>query len=207
MRIGIFGGSFDPVHLGHVKLAKEVIESGCADRVVFIPAAKQPFKLDRKMADGKDRLNMVRLAIEGEDNLEASSYELDRAGEISYTVNTLNAMQEFYGQDTEIALIQGADTFLQIHKWTRAEEILKKFIIIVGVRPGYKEDEVAAQEEFLKNEYGARIIHVDNPCVNISSTEIRDEILAEQSVISCDGCINMIPEKVKEYIIEKGLYN
>lgn len=206
MKIGIFGGSFDPVHTGHIRLAEEVIRKGFADKVVFMPAAKQPFKLDRKMASGEDRLNMVKLAIEGLDSMEVSTYELDRAGEVSYTVNTLNAMQEQYGADAEIALIQGADTFLQIHKWTRHDEILKKYTLIVGVRPGYNQKELDEQEMFLKREFGARIERIDNPFVNISSTEIRNINSGNNASDGLSSC-NMIPIKVKDYIIEKGLYN
>lgn len=207
MKIGIFGGSFDPVHTGHIKLAEEVINKGLADKVVFMPAAKQPFKLDRKMASAEDRLNMVKLAVEGIENIEVSTYELERAEEISYTVNTLNAMQEKYGADAEIALIQGADTFIQIHKWTRPEEILSKYTLIVGVRPGYKENEITEQEAFLKQRFGAKIERISNPFVDISSTEIRkmsnDRNDNSDELSSC----SMIPMKVKDYIIEKGLYN
>lgn len=208
MKIGIFGGSFDPVHKGHIELAKEVIRSGAADRVVFMPAARQPFKLDRKMASGEDRINMIKLAIEDEDSFEVSDYELQRKDEISYTVNTLHAMKKLYGPDNGIALILGADTFLQIHKWTRPEEILENYTIIVGIRPGYKKEEMDRQEVFLKERFGAEIVCIKNPSVEISSTDIRKASMSVSGENEeCSEVKNYIPKKVKEYIIEKGLYN
>ena len=197
MKIGIFGGSFDPVHKGHIALARQACESGAVDLVVFMPAANQPFKLDRCPADGQDRINMIRAAISGIHGLEVSDYELSNPEEVSYTIKTLKAMEKRYGPEHKIHFILGADSFLKIHTWMRAEELLSKYPLIVGVRPGFPKNELETQECFLRKTYGTEIIWLHNPLLDISSTAIRDGI-AEQ--------LNTVPEKVKEYILEQGLY-
>ena len=99
MKIGILGGSFDPVHKGHIGVAAKVLETGTADRVFFVPAAHQPFKLDRKTASGEDRVNMLKLAMEDYPEMEVSTFELDRDSEISYTINTLEYFRDAYPED------------------------------------------------------------------------------------------------------------
>ena len=205
MKIGIFGGSCDPVHIGHIELAKQAIESGIVDKVIFIPAANQPFKLDRKMADGYERLKMIEIAIDGIPNLEVSDYELARPDDVSYTINTLNGMREEYADD-EIFFITGADSFIKIHTWTRPEEILRNFPIIVGLRPGYKEEDIAEQERELGEKYGARVYKLENDLVDISSTELR-ELIIQGKLDENDPRASFVPKKVKEYIVEQRVYN
>lgn len=209
MKIGIFGGSFDPVHNGHIGLARRALVSGAADKVIFVPAAIQPFKQDKHPADGNDRMNMIRLAAEDMPDTEVSGYELSRPHEVSYTINTLNAMRELYGGKNEIRFIVGADSFIKIHTWTRAEELLENYVIIVGVRPGYLESEAAAQAKALKERYGASVIMLENPPVDISSTEIRKAAASgfAGTGAAAEKVRDAVPEKVREYIIEKGLYN
>ena len=205
MKIGIFGGSFDPVHIGHTELAKQAVESGIVDKVIFVPAANQPFKLDRKMADGYERLKMIEIAIDGIPYLEVSDYELARPDDVSYTINTLNGMRSEYADD-EIFFITGADSFLMIHKWTRPEEILENFPIIVGLRPGYKEEDIAIQERELVEKYGARVYKLENDLVDISSTELREAIL--QGKLGEETPANSyISKKVRDYIVEQRVYN
>ena len=209
MKIGIFGGSFDPVHRGHIELAERALLCGAADSVVFVPAAIQPFKQDKHPADGNDRINMIKLAAQGIKGIEVSDYELARPKAVSYTINTLNAMRNAYGAENDVRFIVGADSFLKIHTWTKADELLENYTIIVGVRPGYLESEVAKQEKILRERYGASVIMLENRPIDISSTEIRkaaacgfsEEKGAHQAVVYA------IPEKVRDYIIENGLYN
>ncbi len=209
MKIGIFGGSFDPVHSGHIELARRALLCGAAEKVVFVPAAIQPFKQDKCPADGNDRINMIKLAAGGIYGIEVSDYELERPHDVSYTINTLNAMRREYGAENDVRFIVGADSFLKIHTWTKAEELLENYTIIVGVRPGYLEKEIKEQKEILREKYSSSVIMLENPPVDISSTEIRkaaalgfsEEKGAPRAVIEA------IPEKVREYIIENGLYN
>ena len=206
MKIGIFGGSFDPVHTGHVALARSAVESGMVDEVLFVPAAHQPFKPNQRPADGKDRIRMIEKAIEGIPGLGVSDYELSRPDLVSYTIDTLTAMREKYGEADEICFILGADSFLKIHTWKRAEELISSFPLIVGVRPGYEEQELLEQKKFLEENFGADIVFLDNPAVDISSTEIR----ARAAKLLESGNSDMpdeIPEEIGEYIIEQRLYH
>ena len=198
-RIGIFGGSFDPVHLGHIGLAKDAAKLAGLEKVVLIPAKLQPFKLDKKVTAGEDRLKMLQLAAEGDDALEVSDYELTRDG-ISYTYLTMRAMKERYGSDTKLYFITGTDSFLNIDKWMNAEELLSSYSFLVGTRPGYKDRELEEYIERISCDYNTEVKHIDNIQVDVSSTEIRERI--ENGISAAD----LIPSEVERYIREKGLY-
>ena len=198
-KIGIFGGSFDPVHNGHIGLAEDALKLVGLEEVLLIPAKLQPFKLDKKMVSGEHRLEMIRLAVENIPGLVPCDYELKQE-QISYTYKTLKAISEIYGPETEIYFITGTDSLLQIHRWKNADELLRNYNFIVGSRPGYKEDELAVCIDFLKEEYNTNVVKVDNTQFDISSTAIRQLLEAEDSL---EG---LMPEAVERYIIEHGLY-
>ncbi len=198
-KIGIFGGSFDPVHLGHINLAIDARKAARLDRVLFIPARLQPFKLDKKMTSGEDRLNMIKEAVEGIEGLEASSYELDTEG-ISYTYLTIRAMRKIYGGDAEIFFIMGTDTFLKLETWKNAQELLRSCSYLIGSRPGYKQEELRLCIEKIKREYGTRVINIENRQYDVSSTEIRERIQKDMP------CTDLIHEKTERYIRQNGLY-
>ena len=139
-RIGILGGTFDPVHYGHIALAEDAVREANLDEVVMIPARIQPFKQDREYASGEDRFNMLALAAGKNDHVTVSRYELEQEG-VSYTYLTLRHMQEFYGEDTRLFFITGTDSFLKIDTWRNAPELLTKYSYIIGTRPGYRQDE------------------------------------------------------------------
>ena len=198
-RIGIFGGSFDPVRPGHVGLALDAAEQCGLEKVILIPARYQPFKLDRKASHGSDRMQMLRLAAAGHEKLEISDFELRREG-VSYTYLTLRAMQKKYGSETRLWFIVGTDSLLALKTWKNAEELLQRYSFIVGSRPGYREDELEKMMKELKREYGTRIARVDNRQYDISSTEIRKRISEHRSA---DG---LVSGPVERYIIRNGLY-
>ena len=141
-RIGILGGTFDPVHCGHIHLAEDAMKQGGLDEVIFIPARLQPFKLGKKITSGEDRLAMLQLATEHTPGFAVSSYELDAEG-VSYTYLTLRALQKEYGEDARLYFITGTDAFLKIELWMMAEELLTNYGFLIGTRPGYREDELA----------------------------------------------------------------
>lgn len=198
MKIGIFGGTFDPVHLGHVSLAEDACEQAGLKEVIMVPARIQPFKQDKHTASGNDRLRMLALEAEWNDRITVSSYELDNEG-VSYTYLTLRAMQERHPND-ELYFICGADSLLKIHTWMNADELLTSYSYIIGARPGYKENEVQEQIQRLHETYGTNIILINNKQMDISSTEIRDRLAAGQSVS------DLISPKVERYIKEHELY-
>lgn len=198
-KTGVFGGSFDPVHLGHVGLAKDAITEAGLDKVIFVPAKLQPFKLDKKVTPGEDRLAMLNLAIDGIEGLEVSEYELN-SDRISYTYLTLRAMSEILGEDTKMYFITGTDSFLKIKEWKNSEELLRDFSYIVGARPGYKKDELKICIEEIQQEFGTEVIVIKNTEFDISSTEIRNRLEAGEKAD------DLIPAEVERYIKEHGLY-
>ena len=198
-KLGILGGSFDPVHNGHIGLAVDAKKQMGLDEVLLIPAKLQPFKLDNNMVSGQQRLEMIRLAVADKPGITPCDYELQQE-QISYTYKTLKAISEMEGPDTEIYFLTGTDSLLQIHRWKNAEEMLRTYNFIVGSRPGYKDDELKDCREFLKKEYNTNVTKVDNNQLNISSTEIRDRLHSGQ------GLGGLVPEVVERYIIKHGLY-
>ncbi len=198
-KLGILGGSFDPVHNGHIGLAVDAKNQMGLDEVLLIPAKLQPFKLDKNMVSGQQRLEMIRLAVADKPGLTPCDYELQQE-QISYTYKTLKAISEMEGPETEIYFLTGTDSLLQIHRWKNADELLCNYNFVVGSRPGYKDDELRECIEFLKKEYNTNVTKVDNNQLNISSTDIRERLHSGQGL---DG---LVPEVVERYIIEHGLY-
>ncbi len=198
-KIGILGGSFDPVHNGHIGLAEDAKNQMGLDEVLLIPAKLQPFKLDKKMVSGQQRLEMIKLAVADKPGLTPCDYEL-RQEDISYTYKTLKAITEMEGPETEVYFLTGTDSLLQIHRWKNAEELLHNYSFVVGSRPGYKDEELKECIDFLKKEYNTNVTKVDNNQLNISSTEIRERLESGQ------GLAGLVPEVVERYIIEHGLY-
>lgn len=198
-KTGIFGGSFDPVHLGHVSLARDAMKAVGLDRVIFIPAGLQPFKLDKKVTPGKDRLEMLKLATEGEQDLEISDLELV-SSEISYTYLTLRRIKKILNPEEKIYFITGTDSFLKIKQWKNSCELLENYSYIIGTRPGYRKAELDSCIESIRHEYNTEIINIDNTQMDISSTDIRTRLGLGGSVKG------MICEGVERYIKEHGLY-
>ena len=198
-KLGILGGSFDPVHNGHIGLAVDARNQLGLDEVLLIPAKLQPFKLDKNMVSGEQRLEMIKLAVADKPGLTPCDYELQQE-QISYTYKTLKAISEMEGPDTEVYFLTGTDSLLQIDRWKNADEMLRTYNFVVGSRPGYKDDELRERIEFLKKEYNTNVIKVDNNQLNISSTEIRDRLH------SGEGLAGLVPEVVERYIIEHGFY-
>lgn len=198
-KIGIFGGSFDPIHFGHVYLAIQAKDDAELDKIIFVPANLQPFKLDRKATEGKHRAEMIELAVQNYDDVLVSPYELNR-DEISYTINTLNHFKKEFGSNTEIYFITGTDAFLKIDTWKNANEILSGYSFIIGSRPGYKDEELNAKIDKIKSEYGCNIILVNNTQIDISSTQLREKLKNGESVK------DYINPKVERYIQENGIY-
>lgn len=198
-KIGIIGGTFDPVHYGHLILAEQARAEALLDQVIFMPAMVQPFKLHDKIAESEDRYAMLQEAVAGNPYFSVSRKELDLP-EISFTVNTLKSCKTEFGADTELYFIIGTDAFLKLEKWYAAEDLLEGFSFVVGMRPGYKEQELRTLVKRLREEYGARILEINNSEVEISSTDIKKRIREGKSVKY------LLPEGVEEYIYRNGLY-
>ena len=198
-RIGILGGTFDPVHCGHIHLAEDAMKQGGLDEVIFIPARLQPFKLGKKITSGEDRLAMLQLATEHTPGFAVSSYELDAEG-VSYTYLTLRALQKEYGEDARLYFITGTDAFLKIELWMMAEELLTNYGFLIGTRPGYREDELAECIARVREKFNTEVVNINNTKYDISSTQIREKIRSGESAE------RLLPENVEAYIRARGLY-
>lgn len=191
MRIGIFGGTFNPVHIGHVRLAENFKKELALDKLLIIPTAVPPHKEAENIASGEDRLKMCALAFE--DIGEVSDIEIARGGR-SYTVETLERLKEIYADD-EFYFLVGSDMLLSFRRWYRYEDILSMCTLCATDRDNEKTCKDADSELFEK------IIFCDFPKTVVSSSEVREKLERKADVSS------LVPEKVEKYIKEKGLYN
>jgi nicotinate-nucleotide adenylyltransferase len=183
MRIGIYGGTFNPVHHGHLILARQALEEFKLDRLVFVPAAESPFKIQNHSAPAGDRLAMLRLAIAGEDDFSVDPLEIERGG-ISYSIDTVKM---FRNRDpgAELFFLVGEDNADRLTEWHRFEELKKLVYFVV----------LSRSEEFQSPEYP-----VVQRRIEISSTEIRNRVANQESITY------LVPESVKHYIEQHQLY-
>ena len=192
MRIGIFGGSFDPIHIGHAIIAQHVIGCGAVDRLWFMVSPVNPLKVDkeRNVAD-TDRLRMVEMVSRPMEGVETSAFEFTMP-KPSYTIDTLNALQAKFPDD-EFYLVIGGDNWEVFGKWRNSEEILAKYHILVYPRLGH--------EVVIPDELHDRVELVDAPIIELSSTQIRERLRRGDSVRY------YVPDEVFNYINRNHLYN
>lgn len=183
MKVGILGGTFDPIHEGHIHLAKEALKVLELDKVLFVPANRSPFKTNQVLTDAKDRLKMVELALTGETGMEVSDIEI-QAGAVTYTIDTLRKLKAAFPEDTDLFLLLGADTFQGLGQWKETGQIGDYCEIAVAARPGYEVK-------------GARLF--TSRMIPHSATEIRQELEAGRRP---EG----LADSVWNYIQERGLY-
>jgi nicotinate-nucleotide adenylyltransferase len=194
-RIGILGGTFDPIHYGHLAIAEEARVVLRLDRVLFIPVARQPLKQDGHVASPAQRLAMARIACAGNSAFEVSSIEIDRQGP-SYTADTLAALHN--AGLGELYFIMGADAVADLHRWHAAEQIIALARIVAAGRPGFALD-VASFTSALPW-LGERLTLLEGPRLDISSSTLRQRI-AEGRPIRYQT-----PDAVVEYITAHELY-
>ena len=189
MTIGLFFGSFNPIHIGHLIIAQTMINDAPLDEVWFIVSPLNPLKDSNSLIHHFDRIDMVELAIEGNDRLKVSDIEFNLP-QPSYTINTLVHISEKYSNH-QFQLIIGEDNLENFHKWKNYEQILKEYGLLVYARKG-SDGEKYSQYPNVK--------FVDAPLINISATYIRKKIHQQKSIIY------LVPEKVEDYIRERRLY-
>lgn len=190
-KIGIYGGSFNPIHLGHLITANFVKTNRGLSKVIFIPCAVQPLRQNELLIDPVHRIEMIKMSIDGMPGFDYSDYEIKKAG-ISYTFETL---EHFTEKNREIELIIGFDNILTFHKWKNPDRIFELATVVV-----LKRRTTELKEEHKKTEYMKKAVYLDSPLINISSTEIRQKI---KSGLTIDS---LVPENVKEYIYRNELY-
>ena len=187
--IGVFGGTFDPIHLGHLITAQSVKELRSLEKIIFIPAYISPHKTDIASLSSEHRLKMVQLALEGINYFEYSDFEL-RNETVSYTIDTLRNLKSKYD---DIELIIGYDNIFDFKTWKEPDEILKLVKLIVLKRK-------ASIEPDYKDKFYKSAVFVETPTIEISSSEIRRRISKNLPIDF------LVPEKVKKYIITNNLY-
>jgi nicotinate-nucleotide adenylyltransferase len=188
MRIGLLGGSFNPVHNGHIILATEAKASLSLDKVIFIPAYIPPHKPAHELIEPGHRLAMLELAIKARPYFEISDFELNR-DQKTYSIDTLRYFKKAYPEDTEFFFIIGADAFETLNTWKDLDELFKLCSFVVFNRPG------------CSNISGSNNIQkLDMPPVDISSTQIRQKIKQHQDIKG------LVTEGVNDYIVSNNLY-
>lgn len=197
MRIGIFGGAFNPVHNGHINLAKSYFESLSLDKLLIVPTANPPHKTAVGLASEDDRLNMLSLAFKDMDKVELSDIEFQRE-EKSYTYDTIKELRKIYPND-ELFLIIGDDQFLSFDKWYKYKELLSEVVLCTAAREENKREEIIDFAETLLSKNQNYFLADFEPVV-VSSSEIREKIKKNEDISA------LVPAEVSEYIKDKGLY-
>ena len=196
--IGILGGTFDPIHLGHMTLAEEAIKEFGLDQMLFVPNHVPWMKKDRQITDDVHRIEMVKAAISSYERYSLSMVDMEAGGD-SYTYRTLEMLKEQYPNDT-FYFILGADSLLTIEKWMHPEKIFANAAILAAVRDDCDMDELTVQQQKLVKIYGADIRLLHMKAIDISSTYIRKHFYSEKKAQ------DMLPKETAAYIKAHGLY-
>jgi nicotinate-nucleotide adenylyltransferase len=200
MRIGIFGGSFDPIHLGHLILAEHCRESAKLDQVWFVPCALSPHKQEGAHGTDRQRTEMIGLALGGHEAFVLSKLELERGG-VSYTVDTLKEIQQSHPDD-ELFLLMGDDSLESFSSWKEPQQICELVCPIVVNRPGSGTVDLSALKEYVDDDRFKKFesLNVQSPQVEISSSNIRQRVSGNQSIRY------LTPRPVEKYIETQKVY-
>ena len=188
-RIGVFGGTFDPPHIGHLILAQEAMVKLNLEEIAFIPAAYPPQKGNSPIASPRQRLEMVSLAISDNPKFKALDIELGRKGP-SYTIDTILELKRTQGPGQEIFFLMGSDSLRELSTWKEPERLVKICRVVVATRPGFTPQGKFAQE----------VIVLEMPPIGVSSTLIRERVKRREPIRY------LVPQKVEEYILRESLY-
>ena len=198
-KIGIMGGTFDPIHIGHLMLAEWALDAAALDKVWVIPTGQSYMKADREMLPGAERLHMTELAIEGNDRLQCLDLEIKREG-YTYSYETMAELKSLYPEDI-FYFIVGADCLFSIENWKCPERLFQDCTILAAVRDDVDMQALEIKRKELLKKFGGEILLISFPRMSISSTEVRNRMMEGKSVRY------MVPDKVIEYIQEKGYYH
>ena len=200
MKTGIMGGTFNPIHNGHLRLAKAALEQYALDRVWFMPSGLPAHKSNAELLPAEQRLAMVKLAINGSLGFEASSFEIDREG-FTYTADTMVALKKEYPEE-EFYFIIGGDSLMKFHNWVKPEVISAHTTLLAAGRNGYSREELLEQAKRLNLLFGTKVCLIDMPEFVVSSNGIRSLCASQQY----KKVKEMVPEQVLHYIMEQELW-
>lgn len=199
IRLGIMGGTFNPIHHGHLVMAEEVRNKFELDKVIFVPTGTPPHKKSEELVSAQDRYLMTVLATMTNLCFEVSTIEIEREG-VSYTIDTISEFKKVYGQETKIYFITGADAILSIFTWKDMDHLLESCEFIAATRPGYCLEELRTNIEAINPDYLKHIHLVEVPGIAVSSTDVRERIRDNKPIKY------LMPETVESYIIKNKLY-
>ncbi len=197
MRMGVMGGTFDPIHHGHLVAAEEARAQLDLEQVIFVPAGMPPHKLDHPISSAEHRLRMVEMAIADNPHFTVSRVDIDRFGPC-YTVDTIALLHDEWGPNAEIHFIMGTDSLADILTWHQPERLIRLCRLAVVRRPDYEVD--LAELDRLLPGVAARVYLLDMPLLEISSTDLQRRVRAEQPIKY------QVPPAVEAYIYEHRLY-
>lgn len=197
-RIGVFGGTFDPIHVGHLIVAEILQHELELDRVIFLPAGRPPHKPDQVLAADHDRIEMIRLAIRRSPSFSISMVDLERPG-YSYTAKSLEVLHESLEPETELVFLMGQDSLRDFPNWHRPDLIAQQASLGVALRPGF--DVRVEDIEAVVPETRGRISVVPVPLIGIASSDIRERVLENKPFRY------QVPPLVADYILEHRLYH
>jgi nicotinate-nucleotide adenylyltransferase len=196
---GIFGGTFDPIHNGHLYIAHEALHRLALDSILFMPAGNPPLKTGRKKTDASIRYELVKMAIRREKRFSLSSYEIEEKG-VSYTYKTLDHFKAIE-PETEWYFITGADCLVSLNLWKNVERILEACKLVVFNRPGFAKEDILLQKKKVEEHYKKEIIFLDLNLFDISSTAIKHMIKQGRDASY------LLPESVYNTALELGIYS
>ncbi len=198
MKIGVLGGTFDPVHSGHLVMAEEARLRLKLARVLFVPARQQWLKRDRKIAPATHRLEMVKLAIAIKPHFEISTVDIDRPGP-SYSVETMAILQQQLGADSEIFFLVGWDSLAELPQWREPDKLVQLCKLVAVTRPGFNRPDLKALESSVPG-VTQSVVWLDIAPIDISSSDIRKRVAQGLSIHG------LVPDEVESYIKERKLY-
>lgn len=192
------GGTFDPIHIGHLILAENAYEQFNLDKVLIMPSGRPPHKTDRDLTPAEHRVRMAELAIGSNNHFELSLIEVENPG-FTYTYETLEKLTA-KNPDTEYYFIMGEDSLFNLDKWKEPAKICSKAVLVVACRDVYTQSDLDEQIDYIRKKYGCRVYRLDTPNIDISSMAIRKRV-SEKKTIKY-----FVPEDVDHYISNKKLY-
>lgn len=198
-RKAIFGGTFDPIHVGHLYIASKAIYDLALDEVIFMPDGNPPHKNNFNITDAYLRYEMVKMAVRYEPKFKVSDFEINKKG-FCYTYETVEAFKAME-EDTQLFFLSGVDCLMELETWKNVDRILNNCTLTVFNRPGYMKEDIEKQKKVIEEKYKSKIIFMDVPPLDISSTEIRRSIKLGRSY----ACL--LPESVWNMVVELKLYN
>jgi nicotinate-nucleotide adenylyltransferase len=199
MNIGVLGGTFDPIHSGHIIIAEKArLELGLA-RILFVPAGQPWLKTDRKITPAAHRVEMVRRAIAANPHFELSTVDIDRPGP-SLSVETVDILQQQLGAGVELFFLVGWDSLAELPQWMEPDRLVQLCKLVAVTRPGFSRPDLKAMESSVPG-VAQSVVWLDIPPVDISSTDIRNRVARGLSVHG------LVPDEVEAYIKEHRLYS